>query len=97
MSKNFLHTQSRNSQSDIEIEFKFPTKHDGVVPFSIFVPKASTRASERQELVKQLGNVTSCGICCGQKAGTALCLARCVYGDGMCCDSGKDNCDPVGD
>ena len=61
--------------------------------FTICIPHATLKSKSRSEIVKLFaGDPISCGICCAQKSGGALCLARCLYGDGKCCDSGKDNC-----
>lgn len=88
-------SERRASPDDIEIVFKLQSKQDGEVPFSIFLSNQTFR--NRNKAVEILGNVLACGICCGQKSGTAACMVRCVYGDGQCCDSGVSNCSQVGD
>lgn len=84
-------TTSRQSDDDLEIVFKSSGEE-----FSVFVPKHTMKTKSKSDIATILADPLSCSICCGQKSGFALCMARCIEGDGMCCDSGKDNCTQVG-
>lgn len=79
---------ARSSPQDLCITFEVNGEK-----FTFCIPQSTLQSKSRSEIMKLLGgDPIGCGICCAQKSGSALCLARCVYGDGKCCDSGKDNC-----
>jgi len=81
-------TEQRASAGDLGITFEVNGES-----YSFFIPEATLKSKSKSEIVKILddGDYTACAICCSQKKGFALCLARCLS-DGKCCDDGASNC-----
>lgn len=62
-------------------------------PYTFYVKGSAIKSKSKAEITKILTDPITCAICCSQKASYALCMARCVEGDGKCCDAGATNCD----
>ena len=58
-----------------------------------YISRSSVDSKNRGELAKALAGEAACFLCCSGKASFVACFARCVDGDGKCCDGGKDNCE----
>jgi hypothetical protein len=83
--------KERTSPQDLGISFEVNGER-----FGFFISAEAMKSKKKTDLMALLtdgeGSPIACGICCAQKAGSALCYVRCMD-DGKCCDSGKDNCD----
>lgn len=84
-------SKERGSPQDLGITFEVNGE-----TFGFYIEASLLRSSKRSDLLKVIaqdeGSPLACAICCSQKAGSALCYARCLD-DGKCCDSGATNCD----
>jgi len=78
----------RSAEDDFEVLFKVQGES-----YSLFIPMETIKSKSKQDIVQAFRDAFTCSICCSQKASFALCMARCVEGDGKCCDGGATNCD----
>ena len=58
-----------------------------------YISRSSIKTKKREDIIKALAGELACALCCSGKASFAACMARCVDGDGKCCDGGKNNCE----
>ena len=79
---------SRSSAGDLGITFEVNGEK-----YTFYVEQNALKSRKASDTVTALTDELTCAICCSQKASFALCMARCVEGDGKCCDAGATNCD----
>lgn len=61
--------------------------------YTVCIGAKSLVDTTKDDLLKIMNDWLSCSLCCYKKAGFGACMARCVSGDGKCCDSGATNCE----
>jgi hypothetical protein len=81
-------SESRESESDLCITFEVNGEK-----YTFCIGADTMKATSKGDISNLLGDYLSCSLCCYKKSGFAACMARCVAGDGKCCDSGATNCE----